>query len=130
MRRILYVVNVDWFFVSHRLPLAISLLKTGAEVHIACKFTTYQDYFEELGIITHDLDLTRGGTGVLSEFKAFYSIYQTLKTIRPDLVHLVTIKPAIYGGIAARLLGVEKVVVSIWFPKGLYRNDVLPLYRL
>lgn len=113
MRRILYVVNVDWFFVSHRLPLAISLLKTGAEVHIACKFTTYQDYFEELGIITHDLDLTRGGTGVLSEFKAFYSIYQTLKTIRPDLVHLVTIKPAIYGGIAARLLGVEKVVVSI-----------------
>lgn len=113
MKRVLYVVNVDWFFVSHRLPLAISLLKKGAEVHLACKFTTYQDYFEELGIIPHELDLSRSGIEVLSEIKAFHSIYQTLKAIKPDLVHLVTIKPAIYGGIAARILGVEKVVVSI-----------------
>ena len=34
-KKILFVVNVDWFFISHRLPIALEALKKGYEVHIA-----------------------------------------------------------------------------------------------
>ena len=113
MRRILFVVNVDWFFVSHRLPIAISLIKSGVEVHLASRFTTHKAYLEGLGINTHPLVISRGGISPVEEFRAFYSLYRLVKSINPDLAHLVTIKPVIYGGLIARLLGVRKVVASI-----------------
>ena len=111
--RILFVVNVDWFFVSHRLQIAISLIKTGIDVHLACVFTTHKAYLEGLGINTHPLVISRGGISPLEKLKSLYSLYRLVKNVNPDLVHLVSIKPVIYGGLIARLLGVQKVVASI-----------------
>ena len=39
MRKILFIVNVDWFFISHRLPIALAAIKQGYEVHVACGIT-------------------------------------------------------------------------------------------
>jgi hypothetical protein len=39
MKKILFIVNVDWFFVSHRLPIALKAINEGYEVHLACSFT-------------------------------------------------------------------------------------------
>lgn len=113
MRSIVFVVNIDWFFASHRLPIAIALMKSGFKVHLVCRFTTYQAYFEELGIVTHSLDISRGGMSLVKEFRSLYKLYWLVKCIKPDLVHLVTIKPVTYGSLVARLLGIRKVVVSI-----------------
>ena len=35
MKKVLYIVNTDWFFITHRLPIAIAAQKKGYEVHIA-----------------------------------------------------------------------------------------------
>ena len=113
MRRILFVVNVDWFFVSHRLPIAISLIKSGVDVHLACAFTSQKNYLEGLGINTHPLAISRGGVSAAAEFRSFYSLYRLVKSINPDLVHLISIKPVVYGGLIAKLLGIRKVVASI-----------------
>lgn len=113
MKSLLFVVNVDWFFVSHRLPIAISMIKCGVEVHLVCRFTTHQDYLEELGIKTHPLAISRGGIALIEEFRSFYGLYRLVKNINPDLVHFVTIKPVLYGGLISRLLGIRKVVASI-----------------
>ena len=113
MKSLFFVVNVDWFFVSHRLPIAISMIKCGVEVHLACRFTTHQDYLEGLGIKTHPLPISRGGVALVEEFSSFCSLYRLVKNINPDLVHCVTIKPVLYGGLVSRLLGVRKVVASI-----------------
>jgi glycosyltransferase involved in cell wall biosynthesis len=110
---ILFIVNVDWFFVSHRLPIALATLKTGYEVHLACYFTDKSEYFSSLGIKLHPLPLSRGGTGFKGEAIAFYSILKTIKKINPDIIHYITIKPVLYGGIASRLLGIPGRVASI-----------------
>ncbi|MEW6551048.1 MAG: glycosyltransferase family 4 protein [Campylobacterota bacterium] len=113
MKKILFVVNVDWFFISHRLPLALEALKKGYEVHIACGITDKKEYLESLGLIVHPLNLSRSGTGIKGEIKAFVEIYKILKKIVPNITHFVTIKPVLYGGIASRFLNIHKKVFSI-----------------
>ena len=112
-RKILFVVNVDWFFISHRLSLALEALKKGYEVHIACGITDKKEYLESLGLIVHPFNLSRSGTGIKGEIKAFGEIYIILKEINPNIAHFVTIKPVLYGGIASRFLNIHKKVFSI-----------------
>lgn len=112
-KKILFVVNVDWFFISHRLPLALEALTKGYEVHISCGITDKKEYLENLGLKVHPLSLSRSSTGINSEIKAFADVYKVLKTVSPDVVHFVTIKPVLYGGIASRFLNISKKVFSI-----------------
>jgi len=112
-KKILFVVNVDWFFISHRLPLALEALKKGYEVYIACGITDKKEYLENIGLVVHPLNLSRSAIGLKGEIKAFSEIYTILKEINPDIVHFVTIKPVLYGGIASRFLNIGKKVFSI-----------------
>ena len=112
MKKLLFIVNVDWFFVSHRLPIAIEAISQGHEVHIATTVTNKLNLLERSGLIVHNLDVRRGNVGIsiLSELWSFFSI---IKDVRPDIVHLVTIKPVLLGGIAARLAGVPVLVSAV-----------------
>lgn len=112
-KKILFVVNVDWFFISHRLPLALEALKKGYEVHLACGISDKKEYLENLGLKVHALNLSRSGTGIKGELKAFIEIYNVLKKVTPDIAHFVTIKPVLYGGIASRFLSIHNKVFSI-----------------
>ena len=45
--KLLFVVNVDWFFVSHRLPIAKMAVEKGFDVHLACGVTDKLEEIEE-----------------------------------------------------------------------------------
>ena len=113
LSKILFVVNVDWFFISHRLPIALEALRRGYEVYLACAFSGKRGYLEELGLITHKLPLSRSGSGLATELKSLLAIRRVVREINPDVVHLVTIKPVLYGGIVCRLLGVKRAVAAV-----------------
>lgn len=66
-----------------------------------------------LGYPHYELPLTRSGTGVVSEAAALLSLIGLYRRLRPRIVHHVTIKPVIYGGIAARIARVPAVVSAI-----------------
>lgn len=112
-KKILFVINVDWFFISHRLPLALAALKNGYEVHIACGLTDKKEYLESYGLHVHPLNITRSGMGIKAELKTIGEIFKVLRLVKPDLAHFVTIKPVLYGGLMARITGVPAVVVAI-----------------
>jgi len=140
MKKLLFVINVDWFFISHFLPVAIEAKRRGCEVHIACGFTDKKEYLENFGFIVHFLRLTRDGTGIVNEIKTVIDIYKVLKIITPDKVEFLTIKPVLYGGIVSKFLPVEKKVFYItglgyvFIKKGfkgfIVRNIVKFLYYL
>ena len=65
MKKILFLVNTDNFFISHRLPIAKRLLKTGFEVHIASEFTKYRNQLKKLGFITHEINFYRNSLNFL-----------------------------------------------------------------
>lgn len=111
--RLLFVVNVDWFFVSHRLPIALEALRQGYEVHIATSITDQRAKLESSGLVVHPLTLDRSSTGLLSQLRLMLQMHKLFKEVQPDVVHLVTIKPVLLGGLMARLSGVPGVVAAI-----------------
>ena len=113
MRTLLIIVNDPAFFISHRLPVAEGARDAGYEVHIASMNGSSVSEIREKGFVHHVLPLSRSGSNLLSEFYSLFSIWRLLWRIKPDLLHLVTIKPVLYGGIAARLAPVKGVVAAV-----------------
>jgi glycosyltransferase involved in cell wall biosynthesis len=107
--KILFVVNVDWFFLSHRLPLALAAQSAGFEVHIACQFTARGQDITNYNFVLHELTLERSGTSLRTEARTFFSINSLIKKIKPDLIHAVTIKPVLYSCIASRFKNIGRV---------------------
>jgi len=113
MKKILYVINVDWFFISHFFPVGLEGIKRGYEVHIACGVTDKKEYLESLGFIVHPLSITRSGTSIRTELKTIIEMYKIIKSINPQVLEFFTIKPVLYGGIASRFLTIPKKVFYI-----------------
>jgi glycosyltransferase involved in cell wall biosynthesis len=112
-RKLLFVVNVDFFFISHRLPIAMRALQQGYEVHIATGLTNGLEELQSRGLIVHPLSLDRRSMGIFSNVLTFFQILRVFLKLRPDVVHLVSIKPVLLGGIAARLAAIPCVVAAI-----------------
>lgn len=111
--RLLFVVNTDWFFVSHRLPIAEAAIRAGYDVHVACTLTGAHKKIEAVGAVVHALQIARGGRRLFATWHEFKAMADLFKQLRPDIVHLVTIKPVLLGGIAARWAKVPAVVAAI-----------------
>lgn len=111
--RLLFVVNDAAFFVSHRLPIAAHAIKNGYEVHVATPNGAKIDEIISAGCSHHELPLTRSGRNIFLEVRSIYSIWRLFRRLRPDVIHLVTIKPILYGGIAARFAKIRGVVIAI-----------------
>ena len=104
-RKLLFVVTEDWYFVSHRLALAIAAIEAGYDVSIATRINSHGDIIRDAGIGIYPWNVSRGSTGLWAECKAFHDLLKIYLKVRPDLVHHVALKPVLYGGLAAKLIG-------------------------
>ena len=111
--RLLYVVNNPAFFLSHRLPLALGAQRAGFDVHVATMDGDTVPVIRGHGMTHHVLPLSRSGKNPAEELVSLFALWRLMRRVRPRVVHLVTIKPVIYGGIAARLAGVHGLVAAI-----------------
>jgi glycosyltransferase involved in cell wall biosynthesis len=139
-RRLLFIVNDTTFFASHRLPIAVAAREAGFEVALAALDTGRVDEIRAQGIAYHPLAVDRTGVNPLRDVRLFWQLSRLIRTVRPTLLHTVTIKPVIYGGIAARLYRVPSLVSAVsglglvFIDQGrktlLVRRVVRALYRL
>jgi len=114
------VVNHAAFFISHRLPIALTALRQDYVVDLytgmAASPALEQAAVAELARypITHRrVKFTSAGINPLSEGVAIVELARRLRSRRPDIVHCVTPKGVLYGGIAARLAGVPAFVAAV-----------------
>ncbi len=112
-RRLLFVVNDTTFFVSHRLPLALAAQEAGFDIDLAALDSGGLEEVRAHGIAFHPLAVDRTGLNPLRDGRLFCQLLALIRTLRPTLMHTVTIKPVIYGGIAARLLRVPSLVSAV-----------------
>ncbi len=112
-RRLLFVVNADWFFVSHRLPLALACREAGYDVGVCAGESEARAEIDRAGFRFHPLPIDRGGTKPHNELKTIAELLRVYRREKPDVVHHVTIKPVLYGSVAARALGVTGVVNAV-----------------
>ena len=71
------------------------------------------ELIEKNGFLYHEVAFARSGQNPFSEIKTIVCLASLFRKVKPDLVHLITIKPVLYGGIAARLAGVRAVVSAV-----------------
>ena len=112
MKKILFVVNDAAFFISHRLPISHRLIEQGYEVHLASSGEPLP-IFDKIGLRFHKLRISRKGKRPLTELLLIWQLYKLFNSLKPDLVHLVTIKPYLYGGIVAKITKVPAVVSAV-----------------
>lgn len=112
-RRLLFVVNDTTFFVSHRLPVAIAAREAGFDIDLAALDSGDLEHVRAHGIRFHPLAVDRTGINPLRDAFLFFQLLALIRSLRPMLMHTVTIKPVIYGGIAARLLRVPSLVSAV-----------------
>jgi glycosyltransferase involved in cell wall biosynthesis len=112
-RRLLFVVNDTTFFLSHRLPLAVAARQAGFDIDLAALDSGGLEEVRAHGIAFHPLAVDRTGINPIRDVRLFWQLLALIRTLRPTLMHTVTIKPVIYGGIAARLLRVPSLVSAV-----------------
>ena len=112
--RLLFLMNEALFFTTHRLPLGLAMQKAGFDVHVAAPFDAERvAIIKARGFTWHELPLKRGAIDPFGELKLLFACLGLIRRLKPDLVHLVAMKPVIWGGMASRLLRVPAVVHAI-----------------
>jgi hypothetical protein len=99
--KVIFVVSEDWYFLSHRLPLALEAIEKGWEVLLACRMATRESEVRREGLRAVHLELDRGGISPFKDWQYYQSLVALYRTENPDIVHHVAMKPCLYGSLAA-----------------------------
>jgi len=100
-QKILYLVSEDWFFVSHRLPMARAAKNAGYDVHVAARVGDCADKITSEGFNLHPIQWHRGS---MNPFRFMTGVAETrrlYRSVQPDLVHHVAFQPIVVGSLAA-----------------------------
>jgi glycosyltransferase involved in cell wall biosynthesis len=108
--KLIFLVTEDWYFCSHRLPMARAARDAGFDVAVATRVAAHGDAIRAAGFILHPLRWKRRAIGPLASLAAVAEVWRLYRRERPLMVHHVSLKPALLGGIAARLAGVPAAV--------------------
>ena len=109
-RRVLFVVNHARWFLTHRIPLAEAAARAGYEVHVASPASPYVQKIAARGFTCHEIPLHRSGRNPFDEARMLFRLVKLYRRLRPVLVHHISMKPVLYGTLAARIVGVPAVV--------------------
>src|SRR6185437_7842449 len=99
--RLIYLVTEDWYFVSHRLPMARAAKKAGYEVHVATRVRDCRAAIEAEGFILHSLRWQRGKHDPLAFLTAVRDVRRLYRELKPALAHHVAVVPTVIGSLAA-----------------------------
>jgi len=109
--RFLLVGGFAESLLNFRGALIDELLRNGVEVHVAAPGLDDGEVAQVLrkrGAIPHDIPLQRTGMNPLADMGALFSLWRLMVRLRPEAFLGYTIKPVIYGLLAARLAGVKR----------------------
>ena len=101
--KLLFLVTVDWYFCSHRLPVARAAREAGFEVVVATRVRGHGAAIREEGFGLRPLAWRRRSDGLFGAARAISAISRLYRDEQPDIVHHVALKPVLFGGIARRL---------------------------
>jgi len=110
--RISLVCNTAWAIYTYRHGLIRMLVGKGVEVTVIAPRDRTFDLLTQMGCRCIDLPVASKGTSPREDLRTLWALYRHYRSIRPHVVIHYTIKPNIYGTIAARLAGVDSVAVT------------------
>jgi glycosyltransferase involved in cell wall biosynthesis len=138
-KKLIFVIAEDWYFWSHRLPLAKAAQRNGYDVIIATRVHNHAKNIRDEGFRLFPLQLSRESYSPLRELRTILQLRRLYRTERPDIVHHVALKPILYGSLAAlgrshiqvinALAGLGYLVASSSFKARLLRLPIWNAFR-
>jgi glycosyltransferase involved in cell wall biosynthesis len=101
--KLLFLVTEDWYFCSHRLPVARAAREAGFAVAVATRVRDHGEQMRGEGFAVHALGWKRRGDGIIGGLRALCEIVRLYRRERPAILYHVALKPVLFGGIGARL---------------------------
>ena len=124
MKKIAIVSNTSWFLYNFHLRLLQDLRSESYMITVVAPADSYAERLESMGFGLCTININSKGTNPLEDIGLITAFYRRYKAIAPDLILQFTIKPNIYGSIAAGLLGIP-VVSTITGLGTIFLNDRL-----
>jgi glycosyltransferase involved in cell wall biosynthesis len=112
-RKLIFLATEDWYFWSHRLPMARAAQQAGFDVAVATRVAAHGERIAGAGFRVIPLRWRREEIGLWASLAAITEIYRLYRREAPFMVHHVAHKAAILGGVAALLARVPRVVSFI-----------------
>ena len=113
MKKILFIISEDWYFVSHRANLAKFAINQGYEVSLLTRVSTHKKYITSLGVKIIDWPIERKSLNLIKELKSIYYLIKTIRDIKPNLLFAVAIKPVLYSVLSRLFINVNGVVLAL-----------------
>ena len=111
-KSIALVGNTSWSMYNFRLGLIRGLQQEGYEVTVIAPKDSFTSKLVAEGINYHEISISNYGTNPITELKLIRRFYKTYKKIKPDMIFHYTIKPNIYGSIAAAFCKIPSIIVT------------------
>jgi glycosyltransferase involved in cell wall biosynthesis len=129
--KIVLLITEDWFALSHFRPLISLLTQMAGSVVVVTRSSGRLSEIEALGARTLDFDFRRRSNNQAAAALVALRLARLIKKERPDVVHLIAMKPIVLGGLALRLATVPHVVVHVTGQglAGIATDPILRLYR-
>lgn len=121
--KLFIVVNVDWFFLSHRKDVALRAQEVGWDVTIVTTDTGKLKDIEAIGLKTINLPMSRSGMNIFQELGTFNFLRKLYRHEKPDVVHHVGMKTILWGTLAAKISKTNGVVNAISGLGGFFAED-------
>jgi glycosyltransferase involved in cell wall biosynthesis len=121
--RLLFLVTDDRYFISHRLPMARAAKAAGYEVHVATHMSRFEDAIKAEGFVLHELSWEKAGQTPFTLARDVLIIRRLYRSVRPDIINHVALKPVILGMLAAFGLGMAKVNIITGLGSGFIGRD-------
>jgi glycosyltransferase involved in cell wall biosynthesis len=101
--KLVFLVTEDWYFYSHRLPVARAARDAGFDVIVATRVRDHGAQIIEEGFALRPLPWRRRGGGVVGAVRAIVAIARLYRAEQPEIVHHVALKPVLFGSFARAL---------------------------
>lgn len=106
----LIIVAEDWSFLSHRLPLAQTLLSDGYKVSVACRVNEKRQEIENMGFNLIALPLARESISPLSVLSTVWTLVKLYRRLKPSVVIHVSLFLSFLGTMAGLVSGYRRNV--------------------
>ncbi len=100
-RKILYIINEDYAFLSNCQTMARAARDNGFEVHVATNVVSSAMPIEAEGFVLHKIPFRRGASSLIAAITTLFAIRKVEKLIEPDIVHHSGLQCCVYASVAA-----------------------------